>query len=177
MRGWRVLCVLALLFALPASTAGARACPGAKLRLDGGNAAKVRAATVCLLNRRRADAGLKALGADHHLTSAATDHSSDMVARQYFAHDGPGGDTLASRVTSAGYLTGDEHAWGLAENLAYGGGGRGTASAIVRMWMHSPLHRANVLLARARDAGVGLAASTPSGGDGTTFTLDLGYAH
>jgi uncharacterized protein YkwD len=46
----------------------------------------------------------------------------------------------------------------------------------VRMWMHSPPHRANILDPSLRDFGVGIARGDVlnGGSRGATYTLDLG---
>jgi uncharacterized protein YkwD len=163
------------LVALALSAAPAHACKGAHAQLRAGNAAKVSRATVCLLNRRRARAGLHRLRANDKLRAAATAHSQDMVSRGYFEHDGPAGDTLFSRAEQVGYLSPDLSAWSLAENIAYGADADGTAAAIVRSWMGSAPHRANILTPELRQAGVGIAQGTPDDPRGATYTLDLGY--
>lgn len=150
-------------------------CPGAHARLREGNADRVRKATLCVINRKRADAGLGDLEMDGRLVRAATTHSEDMVARDYFDHNGPLGDTVITRALKAGYLTGTELRWQLAENLATGTGSLGTAAGIVRQWMQSPPHRANLMLPDARDAGIGLLRGRPGAKGGATFTLDLGF--
>jgi uncharacterized protein YkwD len=163
------------LVALALGAAPAHACTGAHMRLRAANADKVARATVCLLNRRRAHAGLHKLRSNRKLRAAATAHSQDMVSRRYFEHDGPAGDTLFSRAEQVGYLSDELRAWSLAENIAYGAGSDGTASAIVRSWMGSSAHRANILTPKLRNAGVGLAQGTPDGASGATYTLDLGF--
>jgi uncharacterized protein YkwD len=173
MRFWRVAIVS--LIVLGAVAPGAEACSSTHVKLRSGNAAKVSRATVCLLNKQRARAGLKKLKANKRLRSAAISHSEDMVERSYFEHDGPSGDTLYSRAERVGYLRSDTSSWALAENIAYGSGGRGTAASIVRSWMGSSAHRDNILNSTVRDAGVGVASGVPVGGHGATFTLDLGY--
>jgi uncharacterized protein YkwD len=168
---------MATIVVLGVSAPSAHACAGAHAPLNRGNAAKVTKATVCLLNKRRAKAGLHKLKGDKRLRTAATTHSVDMVARGYFEHDGPAGDTLFTRAETVGYLTRDVSTWTLAENIAYGSGRRGTAAGIVKAWMGSAPHRANILTPSIRDAGVGIAAGMPDGGaGGATFTLDLGLA-
>jgi uncharacterized protein YkwD len=154
----------------------AHACGGRHVKLTDGDAAKVSRATVCLLNRERAHHGLRKLRASGKLRTAATAHSQDMVAEGYFDHDGPNGDTLISRARQVGYLA-HVRTWWLAENIGYGSGSDGTAAGIVRAWMHSPEHRANILTKTSRDAGVGIAQGEPDGASGATYTLDLGYAH
>jgi uncharacterized protein YkwD len=163
------------LVALAVSATPAHACKGAHAQLRAGNGDKLARATVCLLNRRRADAGLRKLRSNRKLRAAATAHSEDMVARGYFEHDSPSGGTLFTRAEHVGYLSNDVQAWSLAENIAFGAGRDGTPAAIVRSWMGSAVHRANVLTPDIRHAGVGIASGTPDGRKGATYTLDLGY--
>ncbi len=174
MRGRGILAGVVVAFVL-SGTPVARACSGVDTVPRPGTAAKVRRATLCLVNTQRKRAGLRKLKANVALAAAAAAHSEDMVAKAYFAHDGPAGDTFITRAKAAGYLSGNDGAWWLAENLACGPGKRGSARAIVRSWMESPLHRANVLSVSARDVGLGLAAGLPDGtAGGATYTLDLG---
>jgi uncharacterized protein YkwD len=66
-------------------------CPaGLELATEENEAAAQRA-TLCLLNARRAEAGLPALTSSEPLAIAARDHSEDMGTRRYFAHDTPDG--------------------------------------------------------------------------------------
>ncbi len=176
MRGWRVFLTAMAVWAVGAAPAAA-ACPDAHAPLRKDNAAKVRRATLCLINKERAEAGLHKVRADRRLVEAASRHSQDMVAAGYFAHDSPDGSTLVTRARQADYLSGKERRWGLAENIAVGQGKLGTAAAIVRQWMRSPGHRANVLLAPSQDAGVGIARGLPTGGPGVTVTFDVGFAN
>ena len=162
--------VLALLV-VPA--AEAHGCAGAGATPNAHNAAKIRRATVCLLNKQRAAAGLHAIRANRKLARAATRHSSDMVANRYFDHSSPSGDTLLTRASAVHYLKASA-AWYLAENIAWGSGVLATPRSIMRSWMHSPPHRANILSPQVRDAGVGVAVGAPAGGGGATYTLDFG---
>ena len=95
------------------------------------------------MNRARAAHGLAPLRIDARLQSAALAHSRDMAAKGYFAH----GD-FASRMRRHG-VRGAR----LAENIAWASG-RNRARTIVRMWMNSPPHRANVLRPGFRRVGV-----------------------
>jgi uncharacterized protein YkwD len=62
------------------------------------------------------------------------------------------------------------------ENIARGEGGRGTPVAIVRAWMHSPPHRAEILSGRLRDVGVGVVWGSKRNRRAKvgTFTADFG---
>jgi uncharacterized protein YkwD len=102
-----------------------------------------------LVNVERARAGCPAVSSDSRLVAAATSHSADMAANDYFSHTGRNGSTLGSRVTAAGYR------WSsVGENIAKG---QPTPAAVMRAWMDSSGHRANILNCGFRNLGVGLA--------------------
>lgn len=107
------------------------------------------------LNRVRAAHGLAAFRIDPALQRAARAHSNDMLRRGYFSH----GD-FASRIRRFG-------ARGpiLAENLGWASG-RGRVRTIVRMWLQSPPHRANVLRPGFRRIGIGGVVGRFSGASG-----------
>ena len=130
-------------------------------------------AVRCEINAIRVAHGLRPVGPTSTLDKAAKRHSADMVRRHYFAHVSPSGLTVTERVKRAGYLrgAGSHH---LGENIAWGSGSAATPAAIVQAWMNSPPHRAIILTPDFRDAGVGIAHGAPQGGDGATYTLDVG---
>ena len=97
------------------------------------------------LNRVRAAHGLSPLRYDPHLQQAARAHSRDMLVTQIFQH-GAFGQRMV-RFDVRGTLTG--------ENLAWGKGPLGSASSIVRLWLASPEHRANLLRSRFTRIGIG----------------------
>lgn len=135
-------------------------------------------AILCMLNRERAARGMSPLRPSSALTTAATGHSRDMVRRRYFAHTTPGRVTFARRIERARYARGV--AAKLGENLAWGMGGPAAPSAVVRGWMQSPEHRANVLDPAFRSIGIGIAAGVPvatasaAAPTGATYTTDFG---
>jgi uncharacterized protein YkwD len=107
------------------------------------------AQVVTLVNQERAKVGCAALRVDDRLVTAARGHSADMAARNYFDHTTPEGVTFARRITRAGYR------WsGAAENIAKG---QPDAVSVMKAWMNSPGHRANILNCGYKDVGVGLA--------------------
>ena len=131
-------------------------CAGSWLRPVAANAARVRAATVCLLNAERARHGRAPLGQNLRLQDAAERHSLDMGKRKFFEHRNPDGVQPAARIVRAGYppiLVG--------ENLAWGELAQSAPAKIVALWMKSPGHRANVLETGYREIGVGLAFGAP----------------
>ena len=97
------------------------------------------------LNRVRAAHGLAPLRYDPHLQRAARAHSRDMLVTQIFQHGAFGQRMVRFDVT--GTLTG--------ENLAWGKGPLGSAGSIVRLWLASPEHRANLLRPRFTRIGIG----------------------
>ena len=66
--------------------------------------------------------------------------------------------------------------WRLGENIARGQGRRASPAAIVRAWMHSPPHRAEILSPSLRDVGVGVVWGSKRNRRANvgTFTADFG---
>ena len=131
-------------------------CAGSRLQPSPENVARVRAATLCLLNAQRARAGARPLTENASLQSAAEAHSLDMAERKFFEHRNPDGVEPAARIVSTGYppiLVGENLAWGEEE--------RSAPAEIVHSWMGSPGHRANVLQARYVEIGIGFAYRAP----------------
>ena len=153
----------------PAASAAPRACAGAGAAAASQNISQHRAAVLCLVNAQRARRGLPPLRASRLLTTAAQRHSRDMVLRGFFAHDSPSGATVRDRVARTGYLHGR---WSLGENIGWMTAP--SAAGIVQAWMESPGHRAMILHRAFQEAGVGVVAGVPSGGDGATYTMDFG---
>jgi uncharacterized protein YkwD len=154
------------------------ACAGADVTPSGANAAKVRKATLCLLNVQRRAHGLRKLRENGKLRRAAAGYSRLMVSQGFFSHVSPGGSTLESRVNSTHYLDG-ARSWSIGENIAWGTGALGTPRAIVKAWMNSPGHRENILNGTYRDIGIGIATGAPipagAAAGGGTYTTDFGY--
>ena len=169
--------MLAIAAATPtASRASGGLCGPAAHRMPTADLAGARAATLCLLNHQRALQGLPALGLRSSLSAASSRYAHQMVAEHFFGHVSPTGSTLHTRVVSSGYLRGAT-SWSAGENIAWGAGQAATPASIVRAWMHSPGHRANILTPGFRDIGVGIAQGAPgwAGGHGAaTYVTDFG---
>ena len=149
-------------------------CENADIAPNGGNLDEVRAAVLCLHNQVRAQRGLPLLKENAKLRSAAAGHSSDMVSRGFFEHTTPNGLTMVERIRAARY-TSPRFGWALGENLAWGTGSLATPRAIMKAWMESPGHRANVVKRAYREIGIGVVAGVPSDRDsGATYTADFG---
>lgn len=132
-------------------------------RLSPDQASYYEAEVVALTNEQRAAHGCPVLRDDSRLRAAATGHSVDMRARDYFAHDTPDGVTPWTRVEAQGYSDPS------AENIALG---QPDPQAVVDAWMNSAGHRANILNCSSKAIGVGVRF----GPDGPWWTEDFGYS-
>lgn len=133
-------------------------------------------AVLCLINKERARRRVAALQSSAHLTRAAVGHSTDMVARRYFAHASLDGATPRQRVLRAGYFRGSAGGSGMVEEaLACGWAQLATPEALVASLMRSASHRSILLSRGLRDVGIGLVLGAPQPGmaDGATLTLDF----
>lgn len=177
----RLLAIVAVaavaIFAATAEPPAALAatCASANAKPIDASRATVSQAMRCLINAERRKHGLHTLRLDPRLSKAARHHSRDMVRRRYFSHTTPDGIGFAQRIRGAGYLT-PSRRWLVGENIAWGWRRRDAAARIVRGWMHSPPHRAEILEPSFRDMGVGAVAGTPRPlpRGGGTFTVDFG---
>jgi uncharacterized protein YkwD len=153
-------------------------CPDTTLVPGPSDLDRARSAIFCLINRERARAGEDPLRSDFELRAAAQHHSDDMLARDYFDHNAPGGETLLDRMRSSGYLYSSHFGYVIGENIAWGTLALGAPKAIVEAWMASAGHRANILDASFRDTGIGVAAAVPGslgeGQAGATYTQEFG---
>jgi uncharacterized protein YkwD len=159
-----------------ADTAGG--CADTDLTPSQSNVERVRAATLCLINRERAARGEGALQGNGRIEQAAQSHTESMAFGNYFEHTGPRGDTLESRLRASGYIYSSRIGYSIAENIAWGTFSQGTPRAIVAAWMASPGHRANILDAHYRDTAIGVSPHVPSsfghGQPGGIYTQDFG---
>ncbi len=137
--------------ALPAAMAGDAPSPGgggSAVRYESGPASGSMVAEVeRLINADRARVGCPPLQWDGAAASAAQAHSDDMARRNYFSHTSPEGRTVVDRMRAQGadYRS-------LGENIAMG---QRNAAEVVRGWLTSPGHRANIENCRYTRAGVG----------------------
>jgi uncharacterized protein YkwD len=110
-------------------------------------------AMECMLNFARREAGLPALKDNGKLDSSSDAKASDVLRCNEFSHEACGRDfTYWFRRT--GYL--NNRCWWAGENLAWGTGPLGTVRSIVKAWLHSPPHRANLLSSQFGDFGIAL---------------------
>jgi uncharacterized protein YkwD len=137
----------------------------------------LRAATLCLMNAERTARGLGRLQSEPLLGRVAAGYARQMVRGQFFDHTSPAGSTMLARIKATSYLR-DVTSWSVGENLAWGSGNLATPRAMVRAWMQSAEHRANLLDRHFADIGIGVAAGAPvalePGELGGTYVTDFG---
>ena len=110
------------------------------------------------VNDVRAAHNLRPLRVDTTLVRAARDYSATLISRNVFTH-GALGERLA-RYGARGPLFG--------ENLAWGKGEKATARGIIRGWLASPSHRANLLRPGWNRIGLGALRGNFLGYNGAT---------
>ena len=116
------------------------------------------------VNDVRGAHNLRPLQVDRKLVRAARDYSATLIRRDVFTHGSVG--LRLARYGARGPVYG--------ENLAWGTGSQATARAIVRSWMASPGHRANLLRPGWTRIGVGSHVGTFLGyGGATVVTADF----
>ena len=116
-----------------------------------------------LTNKQRLLNGCGSVHVDARLTAAARVQSTYMARTGAFSHTGAGGSTFVTRVKAARYPQ------PAGENIAYG---FRTGVDVVKAWMASPGHRANILNCKAKTLGVG-AVYSASGN--LYYTQEFGY--
>ena len=85
---------------------------------------------------------------------AAKVHSEDMEGRGFFDHFTPEGWSPVDRLQ----MTGASGYTMVGENVAFG---QQTPDEVMRAWMNSPGHRANILHPDFTHIGIGVAAGRP----------------
>ncbi|MDX3378430.1 sigma-70 family RNA polymerase sigma factor [Streptomyces sp. ME02-6991-2A] len=115
-----------------------------------------------IVNTERAKEGCGPVTSNDLLATAAQRHSADMASRDYFSHTSPDGTDPGDRITAAGYR------WSTyGENIAKG---QRTPADVMRSWMDSPGHRANILNCSFKEMGIGKVDS----GGGPVWTQKFG---
>jgi len=152
--------------ATPAALAddGPPVCPDAHVEITQAQPDQMRAAVLCLINEQRTEHGLPRLAPSTKLDRSAQGWTDSMVDSDEFTH----GAAFMDRISATGFD------WTtVGENIATG---YETPSSVVRAWMNSPGHCANILDPAYREVGTGVSArripraSTELG----TWTQDFG---
>lgn len=122
------------------------------------------ATLVTMTNDARETGGLGDLNRSTRLDAAAQKKADDMASEGYFAHDSPTGETPWQWFSEVGY----EYAYA-GENLAV----HFTESEdVVKAWMDSPGHRANIMNGKYTEIGIGTAKGTYKGSP-TVFVVQM----
>lgn len=102
-------------------------------------------------NTERKKKGVASLSLNKKLSESAKTKCSDMVQRNYWSHESPGGTTVGGIISSTGleYVK-------AGENLA---AGFENAQAVISGWMDSPGHRRNLLDSDFTDVGFAVCKS------------------
>ncbi|HEU5063732.1 MAG TPA: CAP domain-containing protein [Solirubrobacterales bacterium] len=96
----------------------------------------------CLVNQTREERGLPPLADSPSLRSSALDKGRDLLDCNEFSHTACGRE-FSFWIRESGYTAAE--CWRVGENLAWGVDEQGTVDSILRAWMRSPTHRANIL--------------------------------
>lgn len=127
---------------------------------------RLQRATRCLVNQERRKKGLRPLKLNKPLQSASDWQAQDMLTHAYFDHTRPGGPEFVDRILRFGYADGATKGYLIGENLAWASAPIASPRQIVRLWMHSPPHRKNILTRDFRDQAItALWSPTTVGGD------------
>ncbi|HEV2061318.1 MAG TPA: CAP domain-containing protein [Solirubrobacteraceae bacterium] len=150
-------------------------CDGARQPTTEENLREAEIAIRCLTNAAREENGLRPLEFDERLARAAATRSNDMARMNYFAHEGPDGGNVQRAVRRTGWIP-SGRSWLLGENIGWAAEGGATPAQLVRSWLDSPTHRANLLADHFRQLGVGAVAAVPEKGasPGATYTQVFG---
>jgi uncharacterized protein YkwD len=132
------------------------------------------------INAFRRQHALAPLRLSAPLTSAAREHSQQMAAQGYFAHESADGSAFWKRIQHF-YPSGSSSYWSVGENLLWSSPDVDPTQAL-QLWLASPEHRANLLTAKWREIGVSAvhvaaAPGTYNGLDVTIVTTDFGVRH
>ena len=110
------------------------------------------------VNAVRRSQGLRPLSVDPALVRVARGYSVTMLRTNQFTHGAMGARLVASGARGPAF----------GENLAWGTGPYAAAKFVVRSWMNSPGHRANLLRPGWRRIGLGIAKGTFQGYPGAS---------
>jgi len=115
-------------------------------------------------NAQRAQAGLEPLTINSELSAAAAAKASDMLAKNYWAHNSPTGATPWDFIVGSGY-----HYTVAGENLAKN---FSDSPTVVNAWMASPTHRANIIKPSYKEVGFAV-VNGKLNGEETTLVVQM----
>ncbi len=117
------------------------------------NADSYKSDVISLINVKRANAGLDKLSQCNNLDKVAQFRAEDMFKDNYFSHNSPTYGNFGDVADSFGYR---ESCMG--ENIAKG---QSTPSEVVKDWINSSGHKANILSDKYEDIGIGIIEYEP----------------
>ncbi len=122
--------------------------PGQKIKIPNiDNIKAIENEVIALTNQERAKNGLPPLKQNWELSRVARYKSQDMSDLNYFSHTSPTYGTPFKMIENFGISSS-----AAAENIAKG---QRTAAEVVKSWMNSSGHRANILNGTYTEIGVG----------------------
>ena len=124
-------------------------------------------AIVRAVNAQRAAHGLPRLRVGRRLSRVAERHSVDQLRRNVLGHTSSDGTSFATRIARAGSFRVK------GEIIAFAPRRRSRAQAVIRLWMASPSHRAQLLDPGFRVIGVGRVRGALGRSRGAVVTADL----
>lgn len=159
----------------PPQVPGDESCDRAREPIRERNLRRAEIAMRCLTNAVRRQKGLGTLRFDERLARAAATRSNDMAEANFFGHYGPGSSSARSAVGRTAWVP-ERKSWLVGENIAWAAEGGATPARIMRHWLDSPRHRANILNEHFTEIGLGAVAAVPKDGaePGATVTQIFG---
>lgn len=124
---------------------------------------------VNLTNAERANSRLNTLTVDSRLVTAAQAKAEDMIAKDYWSHYGPDGESPWQFILASGY----EYIYA-GENLAKD---FASAAPIHNAWMASPSHRENLLNPNFSNIGIAAVTGEFQGKETTIVVQMFGTAY
>jgi uncharacterized protein YkwD len=115
-----------------------------------------------LANRDRAAVGLPPVQVDPLLSQIAQSHARDMLTRNYFSHYSPEGKTPEDRLVAGGGTGVPSENIVIGNNSRFRGINIRLLEGFQDQWMHSSLHRQNILNPNHRKFGYGFAIDPAS---------------
>lgn len=121
---------------------------------------------VLLVNQERINNQLSPLSLSPELSTAATQKAADMFTKNYWAHISPTGVSPWQFISSSGY----SYIYA-GENLAKS---FNTSEEVVKAWMNSSTHKANILKPEYKDIGISVMNGLLNGEETTLVVEEFG---
>jgi uncharacterized protein YkwD len=168
--GVKVFRVLAPVLAAGAAGAFAAGAPAAP-QAPSTSLRSLESSVLVDINVFRRAHGLARLRLNPGLNGAARQHSRQMAADGYFAHESADGSAFWKRVQRF-YPSSSARVWSVGENLVWSSPSLDAKQAL-QLWLASPEHRANLMNPRWREIGVSAvhAAAAPGVFNGLAVTI------